>query len=63
MISKIGNNYSFNLNGITGNLYCGIDYVLEYKNVETKFENLKELHLFVNYLTDIVENIDSPLKT
>jgi hypothetical protein len=61
MISKTGNNYSFNLNGNVGVLNCGVDYILEYKNTKVKFETLKELHLYVNYLTDVVENIDSSL--
>ena len=59
MITKKDTGYEFNAYGIEGELLSGDGYILKIQNQEVVFSNLKMLHLFVNTLTDIVENIDS----
>lgn len=65
MISKKNNNFSFTVDGIAGELLgtegMDVKYILNYQGFMTGFKNLKSLHVFVNVLTDIVENIDTTL--
>jgi len=60
MITKNGDNYTFNVNSLNGELSCADNiYTLNFQDQKISFANIKLLHVFVNVLTDIVETIDS----
>lgn len=62
MIIKNKSDYSFVINGNDGKLIIEPNYSIEYQGASVPFSTLKELHVFINTITDIVDTVDDGLR-
>jgi hypothetical protein len=58
MITKNKSDYSFTVSGNDGKLIFYPEYSIEYDGKKIKFDNIKNLRVFINVITDIVCAID-----